>query len=34
MALSDGDLVNKTFQKSAFLGDVYSLMLSFRYTFN
>lgn len=34
MALSSGEYVTDTFRKSAFLGDVYSMMLSFRYTFN
>jgi hypothetical protein len=34
MAVANGELVSKTFQKSAFLSDVYSVMLSFRYTFN
>ncbi len=34
MAVANGELVTKTFQKTAFLSDVYSMMLSFRYTFN
>ena len=34
MALSDGELLAKTFQKRASLGDVYQILLSFRYTFN
>lgn len=34
MAVSNGELVTDTFQKSAFLSDTYSILLSFRYTFN
>jgi hypothetical protein len=34
MALVGGEYVTNTFRKSAFLSDVYSMMLSFRYTFN
>lgn len=34
MAVVNNELVTSTFQKSSFLSDVYSLMLSFRYTFN
>jgi hypothetical protein len=34
MAVVNNELVSKTFQKSAFLSDVYQLMLSFRYSFN
>jgi hypothetical protein len=34
MAVANNELVTKTFQKTAFLSDVYAMMLSFRYTFN
>ena len=34
MATVNNELVTNTFQKSSFLSDVYSFMLSFRYTFN
>jgi hypothetical protein len=34
MAIANNELVTKTFQKTAFLSDTYSMMLSFRYTFN
>ncbi|MCC7043076.1 MAG: TonB-dependent receptor, partial [Acidobacteria bacterium] len=34
MALVGSEYVTNTFRKSAFLSDVYSMMLSFRYTFN
>lgn len=34
MAVANNELVTKTFQKSAFLSDTYSMMLSFRYSFN
>ncbi len=34
MALFSGDLVKETFQRTATLSDVYSFMISFRYTFN
>jgi hypothetical protein len=34
MAVANNELVSSTFQKTAFLSDVYQLMLSFRYTFN
>ncbi|MGE3402066.1 MAG: carboxypeptidase regulatory-like domain-containing protein [Vicinamibacterales bacterium] len=34
MAVVNNELVTKTFQKSAFLSDVYQVMLSFRYRFN
>jgi hypothetical protein len=34
MAVANNELVTKTFQKTAFLSDTYSMMLSFRYTFN
>ncbi|RPJ57675.1 MAG: hypothetical protein EHM24_29305 [Acidobacteria bacterium] len=34
MALYSGDLVKQTFQRTANFTDVYSFMLSFRYTFN
>ena len=34
MATANNELVTSTFQKSAFLSDTYSMMLSFRYSFN
>jgi hypothetical protein len=34
MAVANNELVSSTFQKTAFLSDVYQVMLSFRYTFN
>ncbi len=34
MAVVNNELVTSTFQKSAFLSDTYSMMLSFRYSFN
>jgi hypothetical protein len=34
LATVGNELVTETFQKSSFLSDVYSFMLSFRYTFN
>jgi hypothetical protein len=34
MALFNGDLVRETYQRTATFNDVYSFMLSFRYTFN
>lgn len=34
MAVANNELVTKTFERTAFLSDVYSMMLSFRYTFN
>ena len=34
MALFSGDLVKKTFQTTSTLSDVYSFMISFRYSFN
>jgi hypothetical protein len=34
LALSGGQLVNRSFQTTTALGDVYNFMLSFRYSFN
>ena len=33
-ALRGGQLVNRSFQTTTALGDVYNFMLSFRYSFN